>query len=71
MKIIKTLGEYHDPAFFFQDLIMRQVEREAWVDWALHPVPEIRQVPPVKKSITIGQEIWHVIFGTVRGAIHP
>lgn len=71
MKHIKTIGEYHDPNFYFQEVVRRQVEREAWVDWATKPTPEQTVVLGLTPHKPLTEVAKHVIYGSIRGFLHP
>lgn len=68
---MKKIGEYHDPGFYFQELVRKQVEREAWIDWAKTETPKHVIVPPLTPTKGLGETALHVIYSSVRGFIHP
>lgn len=43
---MKHLSEYHDPQFYLEGVIKRQVDHEAWVSWALQPNPPLPPITP-------------------------
>jgi hypothetical protein len=66
---MKIIGEYHDPEFYFQELVRRQVEREAWIDWANKPTPPLQVVPPLTKTKRWSEAALHAFYHAMRGAM--
>lgn len=66
---MKTIGEYHDPKFYFEDVVRRQVEREAWIEWAKQPVAEQVVVPPLIVPKPWGEAAKHAFYHAMRGAM--
>lgn len=61
---MKHLTQYQDNTFYLHTVIQRQVEREAWIDWARKPNPQLPTRNPfpvltttVKQAITRGVSI--------------
>lgn len=66
---MKIIGEYHDQTFYFQDVVKRQVEREAWQSWAAKPTPAHVVVPPLTQAQTWSVTAKHAFYSAIRGAI--